>query len=144
MKGHTNGHREGVAGRDWWVKMKRTLRFGARDLHVGTIVEGSLQIVGDRLRVNVQLIDAATDEHLWARHFDRRLDYAFAAQSDIAHGSLRRSGPRSRVPKTKRLLQPLPRMPKPTSCTSRVRNDRTRAGRFVRIWSHTRSHTETF
>ena len=56
----------------------------AVELDVGTIVEGSVQVVGDRLRVHVQLIDAATDEHLWAEHYDRTLDDAFAVQSDIA------------------------------------------------------------
>lgn len=56
----------------------------ASELGVGSIVEGSVQVVGDRLRVNVQLIDAASDEHLWATRYDRTLDDAFAVQSDIA------------------------------------------------------------
>ena len=56
----------------------------ADDLAVGTIVEGSVQVVGDRLRVNVRLIDAATDEHLWVDRYDETLDDAFAIQSDIA------------------------------------------------------------
>jgi TolB-like protein/Flp pilus assembly protein TadD len=56
----------------------------ADELDVGTIVEGSVQVAGERLRVNVQLIDAATDEHLWAEHYDRTLDDAFAVQSDVA------------------------------------------------------------
>jgi tetratricopeptide (TPR) repeat protein len=43
-----------------------------------------VQIVGDRLRVNAQLIDAATDEHVWAERYDRTLDDAFAIQSDVA------------------------------------------------------------
>ena len=43
-----------------------------------------MQVRGERLRVNVQLIDAATDEHLWAERYDRTLDDAFAIQSDIA------------------------------------------------------------
>jgi TolB-like protein/Flp pilus assembly protein TadD len=56
----------------------------ANELAVGTIVEGSVQVVGNRLRVNVQLIDAATDRHLWAEQYDRTLDDAFAVQSEIA------------------------------------------------------------
>ena len=60
------------------------LRQIARELGVGSVVEGSVQVVGDRLRVNVQLIDAATDAHLWAERYDRTLDDAFAIQSDIA------------------------------------------------------------
>jgi serine/threonine-protein kinase len=56
----------------------------AEELQVGVVVEGSVQVVGERLRVNVQLIDAATDEHLWAESYDRTLDDAFAIQSDVA------------------------------------------------------------
>jgi serine/threonine-protein kinase len=56
----------------------------ASELGVGSVVEGSVQVVGERLRVTVQLIDAATDEHLWAEHYDRTLDDAFAIQSEVA------------------------------------------------------------
>lgn len=56
----------------------------ARELGVGSVMEGSVQVAGRRLRVNVQLIDAATDAHLWAEHYDRTLDDAFAIQSDVA------------------------------------------------------------
>jgi eukaryotic-like serine/threonine-protein kinase len=56
----------------------------ADELGVGSVVEGSVQLVGERLRVNVQLIDAATDEHLWAERYDRTLDDAFAIQSEVA------------------------------------------------------------
>ena len=60
------------------------LRQIATELGVGSVVEGSVQVVGGRLRVNVQLIDAATDAHLWAERYDRTLDDAFAIQSDVA------------------------------------------------------------
>jgi serine/threonine-protein kinase len=60
------------------------LRQIAGELGVGSIVEGTVQVVGGRLRVNVQLIDAATDAHVWAESYDRRLDDAFAIQSEIA------------------------------------------------------------
>jgi non-specific serine/threonine protein kinase len=56
----------------------------ADELNVGTVVEGSVQVGGGRLRVNAQLIDAATDQHLWADRYDRTLDDAFAIQSDLA------------------------------------------------------------
>jgi len=56
----------------------------ATELGVGSVVEGSVQVVGGRLRVNVQLIDAATDEHLWAERYDRTLEDAFAIQSEVA------------------------------------------------------------
>jgi len=54
------------------------------ELEVGTLLVAGVQVVGNRLRVNVQLIDAATDEHLWAELYDRTLDDAFAIQSDVA------------------------------------------------------------
>ncbi|UCC82658.1 MAG: tetratricopeptide repeat protein, partial [Gemmatimonadota bacterium] len=56
----------------------------AAELGVTTIVEGSVQQTGDRVRVNAQLIDAQTDEHLWAEIYDRDLTDIFAVQSDIA------------------------------------------------------------
>ncbi len=55
------------------------------ELGVGKILEGSLQRVGDDLRVNVQLIDAESDEHLWAAVYDRNLTVAgvFSMQTEI-------------------------------------------------------------
>jgi adenylate cyclase len=55
-----------------------------RELGVGSMIEGSVRIAGDRLRVTVQLIDASNEEHLWSENYDRRLDDIFAVQSDIA------------------------------------------------------------
>ena len=62
----------------------KSLRQIASELGVGSVVEGSVQVVANRLRVNVQLIDAATDRHLWAEQYDRTLDDAFAVQSEVA------------------------------------------------------------
>jgi eukaryotic-like serine/threonine-protein kinase len=62
----------------------KSIRQIADELNVGVLVEGSVQVVGGRLRVNVQLIDALTDEHMWAESYDRTLDDAFAIQRDIA------------------------------------------------------------
>jgi hypothetical protein len=62
----------------------KSIRQIADELNVGVLVEGSVQVVGGRLRVNVQLIDALTDEHIWAESYDRLLDDAFAIQRDIA------------------------------------------------------------
>jgi len=62
----------------------KPLREIASELGVGSVVEGSVQVVGNRLRVNVQLIDAATDRHLWAEQYNRTLNDAFAVQSEIA------------------------------------------------------------
>jgi len=56
----------------------------AEELRVGTLVEASVQVLGDQLRVNVRLVDAATDENLWTGSYDRTLDDAFAIQSGVA------------------------------------------------------------
>src|SRR5438445_6464054 len=56
----------------------------ARQLGVAHIVEGSVQKSGDAVRVNVQLIKAANDSHLWAETFDRRLTDIFSVESEIA------------------------------------------------------------
>jgi TolB-like protein/Flp pilus assembly protein TadD len=58
----------------------------AEELGVENVLEGGVQRVGNNVRINVQLIDAATDEHLWAETYDRELSAAsiFAIQSEIA------------------------------------------------------------
>src|SRR5881394_2586695 len=53
-------------------------------LGVATILEGSVRRIGNRVRVNVQLINAENDEHLWAEDYDRDLTDVFAIQSDLA------------------------------------------------------------
>ena len=56
----------------------------ARRLNVATILEGSVRKAGKRVRIAVQLVEAATDSHLWSRAYDRELDDIFALQDDIA------------------------------------------------------------
>jgi TolB-like protein/class 3 adenylate cyclase/Tfp pilus assembly protein PilF len=56
----------------------------ARQLHVAHVVEGSVQKYSDAVRVNVQLIKAADDVHLWADTYDRRLTDILAVESEIA------------------------------------------------------------
>ena len=56
----------------------------ARELGVANILEGSVQKSGDAVRVNVQLVKAATDSHLWADTFDRRLTDIFSVESEVA------------------------------------------------------------
>ena len=56
----------------------------ARQLGVAHLVEGSVQKVGDRVRINVQLIAAQSDEHLWAEIYDRNLTDIFAVQTELA------------------------------------------------------------
>src|SRR5437868_9103870 len=56
----------------------------AKQLGVAHIVEGSVQKANDQVRVNVQLINALTDAHLWADTYDRKLTDIFAVESEIA------------------------------------------------------------
>ncbi len=56
----------------------------AKQLGVANILEGSVQRAADQVRVNVQLINTASDAHLWAESFDRKLTDIFAVESDIA------------------------------------------------------------
>jgi len=56
----------------------------AKELAVAHILEGSVQKSGDAVRVNVQLIKAANDSHLWADTFDRKLTDIFSVESDVA------------------------------------------------------------
>ncbi len=56
----------------------------ARELGVAAVLEGSVRRAGDKVRIISQLIDAHTDEHLWAETYDRDLTDIFAIQSDVA------------------------------------------------------------
>lgn len=56
----------------------------AKQLGVSNVLEGSVQRVADQVRVNVQLINAVTDEHLWADTYDRKLTDIFGVESEIA------------------------------------------------------------
>ena len=55
-----------------------------RQLGVAHILEGSVQKSGNRVRVNVQLLDAASDDHLWAETYDRTLEDVFAVETEVA------------------------------------------------------------
>jgi TolB-like protein/class 3 adenylate cyclase len=56
----------------------------ARQLAVANILEGAVQKAGDQVHINVQLIRAATDEHLWAESYDRKLENIFAVEAEVA------------------------------------------------------------
>jgi len=56
----------------------------ARQLGVANILEGSVQKAGDAVHINVQLIRAASDEHLWAESYNRKLDDVFAVEGEVA------------------------------------------------------------
>src|SRR5216117_2651783 len=62
----------------------RNLRDIAKQLGVANIVEGSVQKAADQMRVNVQLVNAQTDSHLWADTYDRRLTDILGVESEIA------------------------------------------------------------
>jgi TolB-like protein/Tfp pilus assembly protein PilF len=58
----------------------------AKQLGVVNILEGSVQKAGDQVRVNVQLVNAQSDSHLWAETYDRKLTDIFGVESEIAKG----------------------------------------------------------
>ena len=62
----------------------RNVRDIGKALGVSTILEGSVRREGNRVRVNVQLINANNDEHIWANNYDRDLTDVFAIQTDLA------------------------------------------------------------
>ena len=64
----------------------RNLAQIAKQLGVANILEGSVQKSADHVRINVQLINAQTDFHLWAETYDRKLTDIFGVESDIAKG----------------------------------------------------------
>ncbi|UCH10887.1 MAG: hypothetical protein JSU61_03095 [Fidelibacterota bacterium] len=64
---------------------QKRIRDIAAELGVATILEGSVRRSADQVRITGQLIDARTEEHLWAETYDRTLDDIFVIQSDVAH-----------------------------------------------------------
>src|SRR6059058_1830288 len=62
----------------------RNAREIGKSLGVSTLLEGSVRRMGNRVRVNVQLINADNDEHIWAEDYDRDLTDVFAIQTDLA------------------------------------------------------------
>jgi len=61
-----------------------TLQQVGRELGVRCVLEGSVRKVGNRLRITAQLVDTATDLHLWAERYDRELEDIFAIQDEVA------------------------------------------------------------
>ena len=64
---------------------RKTVPQIGRELGVDALVEGTVERVGDRVRIRVQLIDTATDQHLWARSYDHELRDVLRLQSEAAH-----------------------------------------------------------
>jgi TolB-like protein/Tfp pilus assembly protein PilF len=63
----------------------KNVREIGKALGVSNILEGSVRRSGNKVRINVQLIDANSDQHIWANDYDRDLTDVFAIQSDLAH-----------------------------------------------------------
>ena len=61
------------------VKLKKV----SKELGVRYVLEGSIQKSGDRVRINAQLIDAISDQHLWAEHYDRDMKDIFSLQDEV-------------------------------------------------------------
>ena len=64
-----------------YKKQTVDIRDAAAKLGVRYLIEGSVQAMGSRMRVNVQLIDSTSGDHIWADRYDRSTDDLFAAQS---------------------------------------------------------------
>src|SRR6202011_5609741 len=60
------------------------LKTGSQQLGVATVLEGTVQKAADKVRVNVQLIDARADSHVWAKSYDRDMKDVFAVESEVA------------------------------------------------------------
>jgi serine/threonine protein kinase/tetratricopeptide (TPR) repeat protein len=73
-----------------YKKTDKTIREIARELDVAAVVEGSTMLVEGKVRITAQLIEAATDHHLWADDFERDLEDVFALQKEVAMTIARR------------------------------------------------------
>uniref|UniRef100_Q024X1 non-specific serine/threonine protein kinase n=1 Tax=Solibacter usitatus (strain Ellin6076) TaxID=234267 RepID=Q024X1_SOLUE len=67
-----------------YKKSKKPLKQIAQELGADAVIEGSALRVGDRVRITAQLIDASTDQHLWAKDYDGDLKDVFALHRDVA------------------------------------------------------------
>ncbi len=72
-----------------YKKTRKPMGEIARELGVNAIVEGTVQRAGDRVRIIAQLVDARTDEHLWAEKYDRDMKDVLAIQSEVTQAIAR-------------------------------------------------------
>jgi len=63
---------------------QKSIREIAQELDVNHVLEGSVRRAGDQVRITFQLIEAATDKHIWAQNYDRSLENIFAVQTEVA------------------------------------------------------------
>ena len=73
--------RSGVAA---YRGKNRNVKQIGRDLGVANVLEGSVQVSGERVRINAELIDTQTDTQIWAERYDRKVEDIFALQSELA------------------------------------------------------------
>ena len=102
-----------------------------RELNVGTILEGSVRVAGKKLRITAQLIDVASEEHLWSETYDRELEDVFAIQTDIARRIAKELKLKIRRSETLRLEKKATRIPEAYSLYLKGRhalNTRTEKG----------------
>jgi adenylate cyclase len=78
----------------------------ARDLGVRYVVEGSVQRAGEQIRVNAQLVDMTTGDHLWADRFDRGSADVFAVQDEMSRDIVRALGLTPTTSETQRIARP--------------------------------------
>jgi eukaryotic-like serine/threonine-protein kinase len=69
-----------------YKETKKPLPQIAKELNVDGVIEGTVERVGDRVRIRAQLIDAATDRHVWAKSYERSLSDILAMQDEVARG----------------------------------------------------------
>ncbi|TRC96835.1 guanylyl cyclase [Mesorhizobium sp. WSM4303] len=78
----------------------------ARDLGVRYVVEGSVRRTGEQIRLNVQLIDTATGDNLWANRFDRGMAGVFAVQDEMSGEIAKALGIRASAAESERMARP--------------------------------------
>ncbi|HMZ17744.1 MAG TPA: aminotransferase class V-fold PLP-dependent enzyme, partial [Blastocatellia bacterium] len=83
-----------------------TVPFSVRELGVDFVVEGNVRPSGGQIRINAQLIDTATGDHVWADRFDRGAAEVFAIQDELRRGVVKALGIEPSATETKRLERP--------------------------------------
>ncbi|HET6724642.1 MAG TPA: winged helix-turn-helix domain-containing protein [Gammaproteobacteria bacterium] len=97
---------------DSYASHPGTLKDIARELHATAVLEGSVQHLGNKVLINVQLIDAKTDTHLWAATYSRTLENVFDVEGDVAEQVGRELLTRLQPEQVRLLTQPPTRNPK--------------------------------
>ncbi len=94
-----------------YKKKEKNVSEIAKELKVGSIVEGSVRKAGNKIRVTAQLIDSNTEAHLWSSRYDRSLDDIFVVQTDIAENVVNALKVKLLVPEKKAIQRKGPSNP---------------------------------